>query len=186
MSPIPAVFLDRDETLIANTGDLGDPNQVQLLPGVTEGVKALHAAGWMLIVITNQGGVARGRFRTEDVDAVHAKVQHLLATHTGIDAPIRHFYSCPWHPDGTVPEWTREHPWRKPQPGMLLAAAQDYDIDLDASWMVGDTARDIEAGQASGCRTILLGPAVANPTHHCDDLMQAAAHIGTASARSKD
>jgi histidinol-phosphate phosphatase family protein len=174
------VFLDRDQTLIANKGDLGDPDQVVLLPGVAEGVAALHQAGWSMIVVTNQGGVARGVFSLDDTAAVARRIDQLLEAATGLIAPIAAWYSCPWHPNGTVPEFTREHPWRKPQPGMLKAAADDHGVELAASWMVGDSARDIEAGQRAGCRTVLLSDAFCDPppTHRCMNLQAAAVIIG--------
>ena len=146
----PAVFLDRDNTLIANHGDLGDPEEVVLMQGVREGLRRLHLAGYRLVVITNQGGVARGRYGEDDVKAVHARIQALVG-----DPPLS-FYYCPFHPEGSVPEYTREHPWRKPAPGMILEAAQREELDLGGSWMVGDQPRDAEAGNAAGCRTILV------------------------------
>ena len=146
-----AAFLDRDDTLIANDGDLGDPDGVVLLEGAAEGVRRLHGLGYLPVVVTNQGGVARGRYGEDDVRRVHERLHELL----GPDLPVR-FYACPWHPRGVVPEYTREHPWRKPAPGMLLQAAEDHDIDLAASWMIGDQPRDMEAGRAAGCRTILI------------------------------
>ena len=180
MSLAHAVFLDRDETLIANTGDLGDPEKVVLLQEAAAGVRALREAGWMLFVVTNQGGVARGAFSIDDMDATHARVQALLEQETGLKQPIEAFYACPWHPDGVVKAFTQEHNWRKPSPGMLLAAADAFDIDLQASWLVGDAPRDIAAGTAAGCRTVLLGHGVCTPkpTHRCSTLLQAAQHIG--------
>ncbi|MCH2136360.1 MAG: HAD family hydrolase [Phycisphaerales bacterium] len=175
-----AVFLDRDETLIANKGDLGDPEEVRLLPGVAEGVSTLLAHGWRLFVVTNQGGVARGRYTMSDVDAVHDRLHALLQAATGHEQVVTEFYACPWHPAGVVPAFTREHPWRKPAPGMLLAAAQEHDVNLQASWLVGDAPRDIAAGQSAGCRTVLLGMASCDPPpdHRCENLIEAAACIG--------
>ncbi|MDG2030242.1 MAG: HAD family hydrolase [Phycisphaerales bacterium] len=149
-----AVFLDRDNTLIANDGDLGDPELVVVLDGAVEAVRRLDQLGFLPVVVTNQGGVARGHYAETDVDRVHERLHELL----GRDLPIS-FYACPFHPKGSVPEYTREHPWRKPAPGMLLAAAQEHAIDLATSWMIGDQPRDAEAGRAAGCRTILVGPA---------------------------
>ena len=148
----PAVFLDRDNTLIANDGDLGDPDAVVLLDGVSDGVRRLDEAGYRLVVITNQGGVARGCYEEADVEAVHQRVQTLLGP-----PPQLSFYYCPFHPKGTVAKYTREHPWRKPAPGMLLEAAKREQLDLAASWVIGDQPRDAEAGLAAGCRAILLG-----------------------------
>ena len=147
-----AVFIDRDNTLIANDGDLGDPEQVVLLDGVRSGLEILHDADRKIVVITNQGGVARGRYEESDVERVHDRIRDLVGT-----AIPMSFYYCPFHPEGTVERYTREHPWRKPAPGMLHAAATDHGIDLAASWMVGDQLRDAQAGRAAGCRTILLG-----------------------------
>ncbi|MEE2682279.1 MAG: HAD family hydrolase [Planctomycetota bacterium] len=149
----PAVFLDRDNTLIANDGDLGDPDAVVLLEGVPEGLRRLDQAGYRLVVITNQGGVARGCYGEAEVDSVHERLQSLLGP-----IPELSFYYCPFHPQGTVERYTREHPWRKPAPGMLLEAAERERLDLSASWVIGDQPRDAEAGMAAGCRAILLGP----------------------------
>lgn len=150
-----AVFLDRDDTLIAcrsvtPDGDLGDPDLVRLLDGALEACRMLHEAGFRLVVVSNQGGVARGRYSVEDVERVNSRVNELLGG--VIDA----FYFCPYHPRGTTPQYTREHPLRKPQPGMLLQGAEDLGIDLADSWMVGDQERDCLAGRAAGCRTILI------------------------------
>lgn len=159
--PRPAVFLDRDDTLVpcrgvAPFGDLGDPALVNLFPTAWPACSRLKDAGFALVVVSNQGGVARGRYTESAVEAVNAEINARLR---GI---IDRFYYCPFHPEGTLARYTREHPWRKPQPGMILAAAADLDIDLDASWMVGDQPRDCIAGRAAGCRTILLGPLPAN------------------------
>ena len=148
----PVVFLDRDNTLIANDGDLGDPAAVKLLPGVAEGLLRLKSSGFRIVVVTNQGGVARGRYGENDVERVHRRVAELVDASSGGERVIDRFYYCPYHPDGTVPEYRREHPWRKPQPGMLLQATEDLRLDLDRGWMVGDQPRDVLAGRAAGCR----------------------------------
>lgn len=149
------IFFDRDDTLIhcrdaTTTGDLGDPALVRLLPTVLESIQLLKNAGFTLVVISNQGGVARGRYTTREVDAVNAEVNNQL------DGAIRAFYYCPYHPKGAVPEYTREHHTRKPAPGMLHLAAEDFDINLSKSWVVGDSARDCKAGKAVDARTILI------------------------------
>jgi D-glycero-D-manno-heptose 1,7-bisphosphate phosphatase len=149
-----AVFLDRDNTLIHNDADLGDPNLVRLIQGVASAIASLRGLGYRIVVISNQGGVARGRFSEEDVDKVNARVAELIKASTG--ATIDRFYYCPFHPTGSVEKYTREHPWRKPQAGMLKQAAEDLKLDLAASWTVGDQPRDVEAGRAAGTRTILL------------------------------
>ncbi len=166
-----AVFLDRDGTLIANDGDLGDPAEVRLLPGAAEACALLRAAhDRALVVVTNQGGVARGAYDEAAVDRTNARIEERLRAATGLPRVLDAFYHCPFHPDGTVERYRREHPWRKPAPGMLLAAARDLDLDLGRSWMVGDAERDVLAGRAVGCRTILLArdPSEARPATSAD------------------
>jgi len=153
----PAVFIDRDNTLIHNDGDLGDPDAVKLKRGVAEGLMALRMAGFRLIVITNQGGVARGAYSEADVDAVHQRIAGVVEEQAQQQPVIDRFYYCPYHPDGAVEEYRRDHPWRKPHPGMLLQAARDMNLDLASSWLIGDQGRDVQAGRAAGCRTILIG-----------------------------
>ncbi len=154
----PVVFLDRDNTLIANDGDLGDPARVTLLDGVPEGLRRLRDAGYRLVVVTNQGGVARGRYEEDDVDRVHREIAGLVDLAADRRGLIDRFYYCPFHPEAVVDDYRREHPWRKPQPGMLLQASRDLGIDLRGSWLIGDQPRDVQAGTGAGCRTILLGP----------------------------
>ena len=149
------VFLDRDNTIIENDDHLGDPAGVKLFDDTADALRLLHDAGWLLVVVTNQSGVARGLFTEEDVHAVHTEIQRQLSDATGQEL-IRHWYHSPWHPEGEVERFRGPHHTRKPGPGMLLEAAEAHAIDLEASWMLGDQARDIRAGQAAGCRTILL------------------------------
>ena len=151
----PAVFLDRDNTIIHNDGDLGDPEQVKLIQGVAPAIASLCGLGYKVVVVTNQGGAARGKYTEADVDAVHDRIEELIRDRAN-GARIDAFYHCPYHPQGTVPQYKKEHPNRKPKPGMLLQAAEDLDLDLSQSWMVGDALRDIDAGGAAGCRTVLL------------------------------
>ena len=172
---LACVFLDRDNTLIANDGDLGDPAAVELLAGAAAAVKMLADTDYALVVVTNQGGVARGKYTEEDVAAVHLRCEALLAAdaqwHEGRPM-ITKWMSCPFHPDGSVERYRREHPWRKPEPGMLLAAAAELSVDLSKSWMVGDQPRDIEAGSRAGCRTILVH---ADPSTRSEAAMASAA-----------
>lgn len=158
----PAVFLDRDNTIIHNDGDLGDPKRVVLMKGVAPAIASLRGLGFRVVIVTNQGGVARGRYTEEDVHAVHDRIAHLVERQAN-GASIDAFYYCPYHPGGTVEKYRREHPSRKPAPGMLLQAAEDLKLDLNASWMVGDQMRDVEAGRAAGTRTILLLDATQSP-----------------------
>jgi D,D-heptose 1,7-bisphosphate phosphatase len=147
------VFLDRDGTLIEDPGYLREPTQVRLLPGVVEGLRALRAAGFALVVVTNQSGVARGYLNEIQLAAVHDRMRELLAAGgVGLDG----LYYCPYHPEGVVEAYRKESDWRKPGCGMLLQAAKDLGIDLGRSWMIGDAARDVEAGRRASCRTVLL------------------------------
>jgi D,D-heptose 1,7-bisphosphate phosphatase len=148
-----AIFLDRDDTLIEDPGYLSDPEQVKLLPGVDLALKSLHQAGYMLVVASNQSGVARGLLSEETLEEIHAELRRKLAEG---GAHIDAIYYCPHHPQGTVEPYVGECEDRKPAPGMLVKAAAELDIDLEASWMVGDGARDVEAGQRAGCRTVRL------------------------------
>ncbi|MBC7770917.1 MAG: HAD family hydrolase [Pyrinomonadaceae bacterium] len=164
-----AVFLDRDDTLIANRevtactghpGDLYDPALVKLLPGVAEACSELKERGYLLIVVSNQGAVARGRCTVAQVEACNARMALLLKEQEGVT--LDGVYFCPHHPAGTVAPYNAEHPWRKPGPGMLLQAARDLDVDLSQSWMIGDAPRDIEAALAAGIpreRAMLIGDA---------------------------
>ncbi len=151
----PAVFLDRDGTLIEDSGYLRDVARVRLLPGVAETLRALRQAGYRLIVATNQSGVARGLLTEATLAAIHDRMRDLLAQQgVQLDA----VYYCPYHPEGTVEAYRRDSDCRKPECGMLRQAAADLGIDLPASWMVGDAERDVEAGRRAGCRTVLLTP----------------------------
>ncbi|QDU33518.1 D-glycero-beta-D-manno-heptose-1,7-bisphosphate 7-phosphatase [Poriferisphaera corsica] len=150
-----AVFLDRDDTLIHNSGDLGDPADVELIQGAASAIASLRGLGYKIVVVTNQGGVARGKYTESDVDAVHQRLSELLEEQTS-GAKVDQYYYCPYHPQGLVEEYKHEHPDRKPAPGMLLRGAEDLELDLSSCWMVGDQMRDVQAGAAAGTRTILI------------------------------
>ena len=162
-----AVFLDRDGTLLDDPGYLADPAGVKLLPGVDLALKSLQQAGFKLIVVTNQSGVARGMFTEETLGAIHTEMRRQLSQ-KGVE--LDGVYYCPFHPDGTVDEYARESDERKPHPGMLLKAAEEIHIDLGASWMVGDKPDDVSAGDRAGCRTIRIRPSEAAAMH--DDVEQ--------------
>ena len=174
-----AVFLDRDGTVILNDGDLGDPERVELLPGAAGAARALRSAGYALVVVTNQGGVARGKYDEAAVHATHERLEQVLRRETGLPRVIDAFYFCPFHPQGTIERYRREHPWRKPAPGMLLEASRQLGLDLAASWMVGDQERDAQAGTAAGCRSILIGApnAGSDADFFANDLAEAALRI---------
>jgi len=150
-----AVFLDRDNTLIEDPGYIKDADQVKLLDGVPEALVELKALGYKLVVVSNQSAVARGIVTEETLDEIHDRLQELLAEK---GATLDRIYYCPYHPDAVIAKYRKESDWRKPSPGMLLAAAEQMDIDLGQSWMIGNSDSDIEAGSRAGCRTILLSP----------------------------
>ena len=143
-----AVFLDRDGTIIEEAGYLSDPAQVRLIPGVADALARLRKAGFRIVVVTNQSGIARGYFGEADVAKVHAALDRLLAEHgAGIDA----YYFCPHHPDFGSP-----CECRKPGTGMVKMAAMELGLDVAASYFVGDKAADVELGINSGGRAILV------------------------------
>ena len=147
--PVKAVFLDRDGTLNEEISYLYRPEDWRWLPGVIEGLLRLREAGYLLIVISNQAGIARGYYTQEDVHALHRWVNSRLETYgAGIDA----FYFCPHHPEFTPGGCA----CRKPSPLLIKKAAHDFGIDLSQSWMIGDKALDYEAGTAAGCASILV------------------------------
>ncbi|MHC4737188.1 MAG: HAD-IIIA family hydrolase, partial [Planctomycetota bacterium] len=134
-------------------GYLSHPDQVKLLDGVAEALIELRAMGYMLIVVTNQSAVARGIVSEKVLGEIHNRLRQLLSEG---GAYLDQIYYCPYHPDGVVPKYRKESDWRKPNPGMLLAAADEMDVDLSQSWNIGDSGRDIEAGLRAGCKTILI------------------------------
>ena len=148
-----AVFLDKDGTLVEDVPYNVDPAQVRLMPGAVEGLRLLDAAGYRLVVISNQSGVARGFFAEEALAAVETRLRELLAE-AGVS--LGGFYYCPHHPQGCVAGYAIACDCRKPQPGLVVRAAQEQGLDLSQSWFVGDILDDVEAGRAAGCGTILL------------------------------
>lgn len=149
-SMTPAIFLDKDGTLIENVPYNVDPAQMRLCAGVAAGVQQLQAAGFALVVVTNQSGVARGYFTETAIAPMERHLRQLLAV------PIAGFYYCPHHPLGTVADYAKPCGCRKPAPGMLLQAAQELGLDLHRSWLIGDILNDIEAGRRVGCCTVLI------------------------------
>jgi D-glycero-D-manno-heptose 1,7-bisphosphate phosphatase len=148
-----AVFLDRDGTLIHDPGYLGEPDGVHVLAGVADALGALSRAGFLLVVVTNQSGIARGKYTVERYEAVAGRLHETLRGE-GVDLAAA--YYCPYHPEGVVPPWNVEHDDRKPNPGMWLRAARDLAVDLPASYSIGDGERDTVAGKRAGTTTVLL------------------------------
>ena len=153
-----AVFLDRDGTINKYVGFLRDIDQFELIEGVAEAIKRINASGYLCIVVTNQPVIARGEVTVSQLEGIHNKMETLL----GLEgAYIDGLYYCPHHPhkgfEGEIPELKFDCECRKPKPGMLLKAAEDFNIDLSESWMVGDGENDVKAGENAGCKTCLIG-----------------------------
>jgi D-glycero-D-manno-heptose 1,7-bisphosphate phosphatase len=141
------LFLDRDGVLNVEGGKhITHPDDLHLLPGAAEAVARLTACNWQIFVYTNQSGVGRGYMTQEDLDAIHSHLLHKIEAAGG---KITQIYACPHGPD-------EDCVCRKPKPGLLYRAALDHCLDLTACYAVGDSARDIEAGDAAGCKTILV------------------------------
>ncbi len=151
-APRPAVFLDRDGTLIAHVHYLSYPALVQLLPGAAEALIRLRRAGFAVVLVTNQSAVGRGMLSVERLDQIHAEMNRQLAA---ADATIDAIYYCPDVPSGDD-RTVVDNPDRKPGPGMLLRAAAEHELDLPSSWMIGDLISDALAGRNAGCQSVLV------------------------------
>jgi D-glycero-D-manno-heptose 1,7-bisphosphate phosphatase len=152
MTPRPAVFLDRDGTIIEAVHYLRDPALVRLLPGAADAIRRLRAAGYACVVVTNQSAIGRGLLTVEGYHAVHAELERRLAE---AGAALDGAYFCPTVP-ASDDRSAIDDPDRKPGPGMLLRAAADLGLDLARSWMVGDMISDALAGLHAGCRGSIL------------------------------
>ncbi|HEU4326478.1 MAG TPA: HAD family hydrolase [Roseiflexaceae bacterium] len=184
-----AVFLDRDGTLVHARHYPSRPEELLLYDGIGAGLRRLQAAGWKLIVITNQAGIARGYFDESALTRMH---DHLRAELARAGVQLTAIYHCPHHPEGVVPGLAVHCECRKPEPGMLPRAAREHALDLHRSWFVGDILDDVEAGNRAGCRSILVDlgtehrpatalrtPAhVARDTAHALELIAAAERLG--------
>jgi histidinol-phosphate phosphatase family protein len=148
-----AIFLDKDGTLLEDVPYNVDPNAMKLAPGAREALAIFADVGAPLFVISNQGGVARGRFEIGALDGVEARLHELFAS---CGATLSGVYWCPHDAQGTVAPYNCACDCRKPAPGMLLRAAREHDLALERSWFVGDILDDVEAGQRAGCRTVLI------------------------------
>jgi D-glycero-D-manno-heptose 1,7-bisphosphate phosphatase len=184
----PAIFFDRDNTLIVSDGYLGDPTGVRLIPGAADAVARARQLGYATVVVSNQSGVARGMFTETAVKNVNARLDDLMKKQNPAAVIDRHEF-CPYHPDGLIERYRIDSDLRKPKPGMILQAAEALALDLSRSWVIGDAPRDIQAGHAAGCRTILFSdpslprsPAAAEesavePEHTCATLAEALDYI---------
>ena len=149
-----AIFLDRDGTINKYVGFLINIDDFELIEDVGEAIKTINSSGYLAIIVTNQPVIARGEVTFEQLNEIHNKMETLLGKE---GAYLDAIYYCPHHPhkgyEGEVPELKFDCKCRKPKPGMLLKAAEDYNIDLSESWMIGDGDNDVLAGEAAGCKT---------------------------------
>lgn len=167
----PAIFLDRDGTVIYDKVYLNDPGLVEFIPGAIEALKKLKQAGYLLIIITNQSGVARGLVQTENIFKIHERMDEILKPH---GLTFDGLYFSPHAADS-------DHPQRKPNAGMIEDAIREHRIDRSRSWMLGDKPSDVIAGQRAHLHTVLLEetPSVMDPapTYSTPDLLTASKFI---------
>jgi D-glycero-D-manno-heptose 1,7-bisphosphate phosphatase len=186
----PAVFIDKDGTLVRDVPYNVDPARLEFTTGAVGALARLAAAGYALIVVSNQPGVALGHFTQSDLDTL---AHHLKERLADAGVPITGFYTCPHRPPAQSGVGVG-CACRKPAPGLLLRAARELAIALDASWMIGDILDDVEAGHRAGCRTVLLDvgnetewrlSSLRAPTVRAKDLAQAAQAILGRPARAR-
>jgi D-glycero-D-manno-heptose 1,7-bisphosphate phosphatase len=149
----PVVFLDRDGTLIEEVNFLLNEKQIKVWPNAIHAMKLLRKAGFVIVVLSNQSGVARGYLTEERVDDLNRVVFSQMRTMGEVpDA----FYFCPYHPEGRIEKYCKDSDYRKPKPGMALLAARDFDIDLEQSYSIGDKLSDVGLGLNLGGKGVLV------------------------------
>ena len=183
--PRPAVFLDRDGTLVEEAGYLDRLERLVFFPYSVDAVRLLNRAGLAVVIVTNQAGIARGIFKESFVGEAH---RHIAERLSAGGARVDGFYYCPHHPEAVIEAYRQSCDCRKPQPGLLKRAASDLDIALDESFVVGDRWHDLEAGQRVGARGVLVrtgygkteeaaGHSVVIPSAIVDNVMEAVSWI---------
>lgn len=166
----PAIFLDRDGTIIVDKNYLNSPDGVEFLPGAVEGLKSFADSGFLLVVVTNQSGVARGVVQEQNIHLIHKKMDEVLAPHK---VKIAAYYYNTAAADSNDPN-------RKPNPGMLEQAIRDLNVDRESSWMIGDRAADVQAGAAAQVQTVFIQNSAHQldgktfPRYQVKDLLEAA------------
>ncbi|MDQ4123837.1 MAG: HAD family hydrolase [Acidobacteriota bacterium] len=163
-----AVFFDKDGTLVKDVPYNVNPDLIVLNEGAAEAVKKLKTAGFKIFVVSNQSGIARGFFEEKDLAVVWEKLNELC------EIEFDGFYFCPHFLDGKIEKYSFACDCRKPEAGMILQAAREHNLDLQNSWVVGDSPKDAEAGRIAGCRTILLGDETNNSDFTAKKLKEAA------------
>jgi D,D-heptose 1,7-bisphosphate phosphatase len=188
---LKAVFLDKDGTIIPDIPYNVDPNKITLSDSVIEGLQMLQSNGYLLVIVSNQAGIALGYFDLEQLHALQNVLSRMCAK---VGIYLDGFYYCPHHPDG-VNSFAKECDCRKPEPGMLLLAAEQMNIDLSSSWMIGDILNDVEAGNRAGCKSVLInngnetewedGP-MRTPDYTAKDFAEAARYILSANNKRRN
>ncbi|MFA9441620.1 D-glycero-alpha-D-manno-heptose-1,7-bisphosphate 7-phosphatase [Uliginosibacterium sp. sgz301328] len=188
----PAVFLDKDGTLLQDVPYNVEPRLMKFAPQAAAALHVLGRLGMPLVVVSNQPGVARGCFEHARLRGVTNRLHEMFAAN---GARLSGCYWCPHHPQGTVAEYARDCDCRKPAPGLLLTAARELGLDLSRSWFIGDILDDVEAGHRAGCQSILVDNggetewrqdcAARVPDAIADDLHDAALHIASALYRGQ-
>lgn len=148
-----AIFIDKDGEVNSDLPDAVNPNLITLLPDIREGLSVLQSWGYKIIIVSNQPYIAKGFFQEADVLKFHIGLQQIFNV---FGLRLDGFYYCPHHPDGKIPKYAISCKCRKPLPGLLFQAAQELNIDLNQSWMIGDVLREMEAGKRAGCKTLLV------------------------------
>jgi D-glycero-D-manno-heptose 1,7-bisphosphate phosphatase len=178
-----AIFLDKDGTLIEDVPYNVDPELIKFTYGALEGLSMLNELGYVFIIISNQSGVARGYFKEEALTDVRNKIELMLQEG---NVQLKDFYYCPHYYNPDIKEYANPCSCRKPEPGLLLKAAQEHGIDLTQSWMIGDILNDVEAGKKAGCKAILISKSESEgafehsdstPDYVAGNLAEAARHI---------
>jgi D,D-heptose 1,7-bisphosphate phosphatase len=152
-NPGRAIFIDKDGTLIKDYPYSVDPSKIEFYPEVWEALRLMARRGFLLIVVSNQPGVAKGYFREVELENL---ISAFRQTFSRQGVPLSGFYYCPHHPQGVVEGYSIACQCRKPNPGLIFRAARQFNVELDKSWMIGDILNDVEAGNRAGCRTIML------------------------------
>jgi D-glycero-D-manno-heptose 1,7-bisphosphate phosphatase len=173
-----AVFLDRDGTINEEVGYLDRPEKLKIIPGAFEAIRRLNQIGLKVIVVTNQSGIARGFFDEAFVLSLHEQMRTIFLENGAV---IDGFYYCPHHPTAGIAPYQKVCACRKPEPGLLMIAAKERDVDLETSYMIGDLFTDVEAGQRAGAKGILVRTgygqqAVSDtitPDYVADDILEA-------------
>ena len=179
-----AIFLDRDGTINEYAGLVTSPDQLRLADGAAEAIRRINRSGFLAVVVTNQPVIARGDCSQEDLRRIHERLYTLLGRE---GAYVDDLFFCPHHPDKGFPgeriEYKIDCDCRKPKPGLLVKAAEQYNIDLSASWMIGDTARDVQTGKNAGVKTALVRSEATedrlpvSPDVTCESLLDAVSAI---------